>query len=68
MPRLRILRNAILTLIAIGLGFVAWANRYGPAASPYFHRNRFTGAECHWGKECWAPRAQPLWPLPVKER
>ncbi|MGE5368423.1 MAG: hypothetical protein ACM3PD_02330 [Chloroflexota bacterium] len=61
MSRLRVWRNAILVLIGIGLGFVAWTNRYEPAASPYFHRNRFTGAECHRGKECWAPRLQPIW-------
>lgn len=52
----RVWRNALLALIGIGLGVLAWANRFEPAASPYFHRNRFTGAECHWGQECWAPR------------
>ncbi len=57
MPRLRVWRNAILTLLALTLAYVAWDNRFGPAASsPYLHRNRLTGAECHRGVECWTPR------------
>jgi hypothetical protein len=51
--------KALLTLIVTGLAFAAWENRFEPAASPYFHRNRFTGAVCHRGAECWLPR-EPL--------
>lgn len=57
MPRAKIWRNAILTVALIGAAFTAWENRFEPAASPYFHRNRFTGAVCHRGAECWLPRA-----------
>lgn len=63
MRRLRVWRNAVLTLLALALASVAWANRFGPAASPYLHRNRLTGAECHRGVECWIPR-MPAWAPP----
>lgn len=59
MLRPRVWRNAIIALIALGFASLAWNNRFGPAASPYFHRNRLTGAECHRGVECWIPRAFP---------
>ncbi len=61
MPRPRVWRNALLALVGITLAFAAWTNRYEPAASPYFHRNRFTGAECHRGQECWTPRPARIW-------
>jgi hypothetical protein len=68
MPRLvsrsRVWRNAIFTLVVLGMVYFAWSNRFGPAASPYLHRNRLTGAECHWGVECWIPRAPPSWAPP----
>lgn len=63
MRRPRVWRNAIFALIALGLASLAWSNRYGPSASPYFHRNRLTGAECHRGVECWVPGASP-WRAP----
>ncbi|MEK4032585.1 hypothetical protein WOC76_03410 [Methylocystis sp. IM3] len=66
MPRPRVWRNAVLALIGIALAFAAWTNRYEPAASPYFHRNRFTGAECHRGQECWTPRPPRVWPEPTR--
>ncbi len=56
MPRSRVWRNAMLTVVAGGLALAVWSNRYGPSASPYLHRNRLTGAECHHGLECWIPR------------
>lgn len=66
MPRPRVWRNAVLALIGIALAFTAWTNRYEPAASPYFHRNRFTGAECHRGQECWTPRPPRAWQEPTR--
>ncbi|QGM97329.1 hypothetical protein [Methylocystis parvus] len=64
MRRLRVWRNAFFTLVALGLAFLAWSNRFGPSASPYLHRNRLTGAECHHGVECWIPRT-PRWTAPA---
>jgi hypothetical protein len=60
MPRPRAWRNAILTLILMGAALSAWENRFEPAASPYFHKNRFTGAVCHRSLECWTPNAALL--------
>lgn len=57
MPRPRTWLNAASILILLSLALAAWENRFEPAASPYFHRNRFTGAVCHRGAECWLPRA-----------
>ena len=65
--RPRVWRRAILTLAVLSLAYVAWSNRFGPAASPYLHRNRLTGAECHWGVECWVPRAPMPWAAPGGE-
>jgi hypothetical protein len=65
MPRLRILRNAALAIAALGLAAAAWANRFEPTNSPYFHKNRYTGAQCHRGVECWLPGAGK-WPTPAK--
>jgi hypothetical protein len=57
-------RNAVLSMLAALLAFVAWSNRFEPAASPYFHKNRYTGALCHRGVECWIPAAAR--PLPTE--
>jgi hypothetical protein len=60
MPRPRAWRNAILTLTVMGAAWFVWKNRFEPAASPNFHKNRFTGAVCHQGLECWTPNAALL--------
>jgi hypothetical protein len=59
---MRAWRNAMLTILAAVIIFVAWSNRFEPAASPYFHKNRYTGALCHRGVECWIPAGRPAWP------
>jgi hypothetical protein len=59
MPGRKFWRNALLAIILFWLAAFAWANRFEPARSPYFHKNRYTGAQCHRGVECWVPRTPP---------
>jgi hypothetical protein len=54
-------RNAAFVIVALCAAAAAWANRFEPTGSPYFHKNRYTGAQCHRGVECWLPSAG-AWP------
>ena len=56
MSRPKVWRNAAFAILALWLASVAWAHRYEPSTSTYFHKNRYTGAQCHRGVECWDPR------------
>lgn len=61
MPGPKSWRNAIFGILVIWLATFAWANRFVPTESPYFHKNRYTGAQCHRGVECWLPRPAKTW-------
>ncbi len=57
MPGRKMWRNVVFAMILLWLGAYAWANRFEPASSPYLHKNRYTGAQCHRGVECWLPHS-----------
>lgn len=61
MPGPKIWRNALFTVLLLWLAAFGWANRFVPTSSPYFHQNRYTGAQCHRGVECWMPRSLANW-------
>ena len=46
-------RKLLASVIAAVALLAAWMFRYEPVGVGMEHRNRFTGAVCYAGEECW---------------